>query len=170
MIRYALYCEHDHPFEAWFGSSTDYDLQAARGQVECPMCLSTAVRKQVMSPAIATSRRRSEAEPNAVVPAGGPASPADGGAQEVVPAEAQAQMRTMMLEALGKVRRHVEETFDYVGDSFAREARDIHEGRSEQRGIYGEASPTEVKALLNDGITVAPLPAEPVVKSKRELN
>jgi hypothetical protein len=169
MIRYALYCEHDHPFEAWFGSSSDYDVQAARGQVECPMCLSTAVRKQVMSPAIATSRRRSEAEQDAAVPAivAKPEGPAG---QEVASPEAQAQMRTMMMEALSQVRRHVEDTFDYVGDSFAKEARDIHEGRSEQRGIYGEASPKEVQALLNDGITVAPLPPAPAVRSKRELN
>jgi hypothetical protein len=168
MIRYALYCEHDHPFEAWFGSSSDYDSQAARGQVECPMCMSTVVRKQIMSPAISTSRRR-EAQPAAQVPAADATSDAVAG-QEVASPEAQAQMRTMMMEALSQVRRHVEDTFDYVGDSFAKEARDIHEGRSEQRGIYGEASPKEVKALLNDGITVAPLPPAPVVKSKRELN
>ncbi len=169
MIRYALYCEHDHPFEAWFGSSSDYDVQAARGQVECPMCLSTVVRKQVMSPAISTSRRRGEPEGTAIVPAEASQPPESPGHHVAAP-DAQVQMRAMMMEALGKVRRHVEETFDYVGDTFAKEARDIHEGRSEQRGIYGEASPKEVQALLNDGITVAPLPPEPVVKTKRELN
>jgi hypothetical protein len=168
MIRYALYCEHDHPFEAWFGSSGDYDIQAARGQVECPMCLSTAVRKQVMSPAISPSRRRPDA-PTAPIPAVG-APPADGAGADAAPPEVQAQMRAMTMEALSQVRRHVEATFDYVGDSFAKEARDIHEGRSEQRGIYGEASPREVQALLNDGIAVAPLPPAPGVKSKRELN
>jgi hypothetical protein len=169
MIRYALYCEHDHPFEAWFGSSSDYDVQAARGQVECPMCLSTAVRKQVMSPAIATSRRRSQGEPNAPAPTGG-AQAGDGGGPEIASPEAQAQMRTMVMERMNKVRRYVEETFDYVGDSFAKEARDIHEGRSEHRGIYGEASAKEVEALLNDGVAVAPLPPAPVTKSKRQLN
>jgi len=169
MIRYALYCEHDHPFEAWFGSSSDYDVQAAQGLVECPMCLSTVVRKQVMSPAISTSRRRSEAEAAVTVPAVA-ATPDGAVGPEVASPEAQAQMRTMMMEALSQVRRHVEDTFDYVGDSFAKEARDIHEGRSEQRGIYGEASPKEVQALLNDGITVAQLPQAPAVKSKRELN
>jgi hypothetical protein len=169
MIRYALYCEHDHPFEAWFGSSGDYDVQAARGLVECPMCLSTVVRKQIMSPAISTSRRRSEAEASAMVPVVD-AKPDGAVGPDVASPEAQAQMRTMMMEALNQVRRHVEDTFDYVGDSFAKEARDIHEGRSEQRGIYGEASPKEVQALLNDGITVAPLPQAPAVKSKRELN
>jgi hypothetical protein len=147
MIRYALACEHDHPFEAWFASSGDYDDQARRGLVECPMCGSSSVRKQIMAPALAGTRRRDEAAPTP---------------------ESQAQMRSMMMQAMGEVRRHVKETFDYVGDRFAQEARDIHEGVSEARGIYGEASPKEVKALAEDGIKVAPLPPAP--KPKAELN
>jgi len=66
------------------------------------------------------------------------------------------------------VRAHVESNFDYVGDAFAREARAIHEGRSEERGIYGEATSTEVKGLVEDGVPVAPLPPAP--PSKTELN
>jgi hypothetical protein len=60
----------------------------------------------------------------------------------------------------------VETHFDYVGDGFASEARAIHEGKSEERGIYGEASPAEVKALVADGVPVAPLPPEPPKKSE----
>jgi hypothetical protein len=67
----------------------------------------------------------------------------------------------MMMEAMGRVRAHVESNFDYVGDSFASEARAIHEGRSEERPIYGEASPGEVKALVADGVPIAPLPPKP---------
>jgi hypothetical protein len=148
MIRYALSCEHEHLFEAWFRSSSDYDDQAAKGMVECPACFSTAVFKQVMSPAIAGTKRT---------------------ASEPTP-EDQSHMRSMMMDVLGKVRRHVEDNFDYVGDAFAREARDIHEGVAEQRGIYGEATPTEVKALVADGIQVAPLPPAPVDKPKPQLN
>ena len=148
MIRYALVCEHDHPFEAWFGSSADYDDQAGRGLVECPYCASRAVRKQIMAPAIAGAKREAD----------GP-SP-----------EQAAQMRSMMMEAAGKVRAHVESTFDYVGDTFAREARAIHEGRSEERGIYGEANPREVKALVEDGVKVAPLPPAVTPKPKEQLN
>jgi hypothetical protein len=66
------------------------------------------------------------------------------------------------------VRRYVEETFDDVGDAFAREARAIHDGDSEDRGIYGQATPAEVRALSEDGIRVAPLPPAP--KPKSELN
>jgi hypothetical protein len=149
MICYALVCEHDHGFEAWFGSSDDYDDQAARGLVECPVCASRDVRKQIMAPAVSGTKAQKS---------------------QVMTTEAQAQARSMFMEAMGKVREHVEQNFDYVGDSFAREARDIHEGRSEDRGIYGEASPKEVKALAEDGIRVAALPPAPAAKPKASLN
>ena len=135
MIKYALTCDHDHGFEGWFGSSADYDEQAGRGLLECPLCGSGAVKKQIMAPAVAGTKK---------------ASP------DVPP-----QMRSMMMEAMGKVRAHVEQNFDYVGDAFAREARDIHEGRSEKREIYGEATPAEVKKLRDDGVPCAPLPPAP---------
>jgi len=76
--------------------------------------------------------------------------------------------QAMMLEAMGRLRRHVEENFDDVGDTFAKEARAIHEGKSEVRGIYGQATPTEVRDLVEDGVPVAPLPPEP--PKKTELN
>jgi hypothetical protein len=72
----------------------------------------------------------------------------------------------MMLDAMGKVRQHVEENFDYVGDAFAKEARAIHEGKAEERGIYGEATGAEVKALIEDGVPVAPLPPKPPTKTE----
>ncbi|MFN5614292.1 MAG: DUF1178 family protein, partial [Brevundimonas sp.] len=74
----------------------------------------------------------------------------------------------MMMEMVSRVRRHVEDNFDYVGDAFAREARAIHEGRSEERGIYGEATPEEARALIEDGVPVAPLPQPP--PDRRDLN
>jgi len=136
MIRYALICDHDHGFEAWFGSSADYDAQAERGLIECPVCGSGVIRKQIMSPAVAGTKT-----------AAGP--------------DAAAKMQTLMMQAARKVRAHVEQNFDYVGDAFAREARDIHEGRSEKREIYGEATPAEVRKLKDDGVPCAPLPAAP---------
>ncbi len=142
MIKYALQCDQAHEFEGWFGSSTDYDDQAARGLVECPVCGSHGVSKQIMAPAVAGTK-----------------------AQRAAPAP-DPKMREMMMAAMGEVRRHVEDNFDYVGDAFAKEARAIHEGKSEERGIYGEASPTEVKALVEDGVRVAPLPPGPPKKTE----
>jgi hypothetical protein len=143
MIKYALQCDHAHAFEGWFGSSAAFDDQAERGLVTCPVCASQTVSKQIMAPAVAGTKKRDAVAPTA-------------------------QVREMMNAALGEVRRHVEDNFDYVGDAFAKEARDIHEGRSEARGIYGEASPTEVKALVEDGVQVAPLPPAP--PKKTEIN
>ena len=78
---------------------------------------------------------------------------------------AEVTKRAMMMEAMARVRAHVTDTFDYVGDTFAREARAIHEGKSEERGIYGEATVAEVKGLVEDGVPVAPLPPEPAKKT-----
>ena len=143
MIRYALICEHEHGFEGWFGSSGDFDDQQTRGLLECPVCASKAVRKQIMAPALAGTKRTVQDE--------APSSP-----------------RGMMMEAMGRLRRHVEENFDDVGDAFAREARAIHEGQAEERGIYGQATPQEVRELVADGVPVAPLPPEP--PKKTEIN
>lgn len=140
MIRYALSCDHEHEFEGWFGSSADFDDQQGRGLVECPLCASRAVRKQIMAPAVTGTRRTvRDTEP--------------------------AKMQAMMMEAAGRIRAHVEENFDDVGDGFASEARAIHEGKAEDRGIYGQATQAEVRDLVEDGVPIAPLPAEPVRKS-----
>ena len=142
MIRYALACGAGHDFEGWFGGSDDFDVQSARGLVSCPACGSPEVRKQIMAPAVVTSKGKAETPP-------GPS-------------------REMMMEMANQVRRHVEDNFDNVGDAFAREARAIPEGRSEERGIYGEATLREARELLEDGVPVAPLPLAP--PDRRDLN
>ena len=147
MIRYALVCDREHEFEGWFGASADFDDQQARGLIECPVCASKAVRKAIMSPAVAGTKKRG---------------------QDSAPEPSQGQSQAMVMEAMGRIRRHVEENFDNVGDAFAKEARAIHEGRSEDRGIYGHATSKEVRELIEDGVPVAPLPPEP--PKKTELN
>jgi hypothetical protein len=144
MIKYALVCEFGHEFEGWFGSSSEFDEQSSEGLLACPACGTTAVRKQIMAPAVAGTKKRGAPEP---------------------------AMRQLMMEAMGKVRKHVEDTFDYVGDRFAKEARAIHEGKAEERGIYGQATQAEVRSLVEDGVPVAPLPpAPPEPPKKSQLN
>ncbi len=143
MIKYALLCEHEHSFEGWFSAGEDFEDHRSRGLLECPVCASKAVRKAIMAPAVRGTKAQGQPGPTP-------------------------DMRQMMMQAMGEVRRHVEENFDYVGDSFADEARAIHEGRSEDRGIYGEATPKEVRDLAEDGVRVAALPPKP--PEKREIN
>lgn len=140
MIRYTLACSLDHEFEGWFGASSDFDDQSARGLIGCPVCGSTDVRKAIMAPAVVGAKKGD--------------------------VNATAEKRAMVMQAMEAVRDHVETHFDDVGDSFASEARAIHEGRSEQRGIYGQASPKEVKDLVEDGVPVLPLPPKPMEKQK----
>tara|TARA_R110002072_G_scaffold96378_8_gene212045 strand:+ start:1331 stop:1753 length:423 start_codon:yes stop_codon:yes gene_type:complete len=128
MIRYALLCDQEHGFEAWFSNSVAFDDQNERGLIECPQCGSVMVRKAVMSPAVATSRKR-DATP-------------------------EAKLKAMALQ----VKAHIRNNFDYVGADFAAEARAIHAGDKPDRQIYGEASPEEGEALREEGIPVAPLP------------
>lgn len=142
MIRYALVCDAGHGFEAWFSTSESYAEQSSQGLVECPFCASREVRKQIMAPAVAGTKKSMPSR------------------------DAAPQMQTMVMEAMRHVRAHVEENFDYVGDAFAREARAIHEGEAEHRDIFGEATPAEVRALKEDGVPVAPLPPAPADKAK----
>jgi hypothetical protein len=142
MIRYALVCDRAHEFEGWFAASADFEAQSERGLIECPVCASRIVRKQIMSPSVAGAKKRGE-----------------------LAGRAPGAKQAMMMEAMARVRAHVEDTFDYVGDTFAREARAIHEGKSEDRGIYGEATPAEVKGLVEDGVPVAALPPAPPKKN-----
>lgn len=131
MIRYALLCRKDHEFDGWFRSSSVFDEQAKAGGVVCPVCGSRKVRKALMAPSVAKSERGAG-----------------------TPAEA---IRTMMVA----LRRHVEENCDYVGAEFAETARRIHYGEEEHRGVYGEATPDEARALVEEGVEVAPLPILP---------
>ena len=159
MIVFDLRCAQAHVFEAWFGSSADYEAQRERGLVACPLCGDTAVEKAVMAPAVAPkgNQRRMPAptEPapsSTAAPSAAWPSPLAAHPPEVVKA---------MLAALAEVQAKVEANCDYVGDRFADEARAIHHGETESRGIYGEATPEQAAALRDEGIDVAPLPFRP---------
>lgn len=132
MIKYQLLCADDHEFEGWFRDSADYDAQAADSLVECPVCASSDVRKAVMAPAISRKRANNPERLNAI--------------------------REDMIQAARRARDYVEKNFDYVGDKFPEEARKIHYGEASERGIYGEASGKEVKELIDEGVSIAPLP------------
>jgi len=132
MIRYALRCDREHRFDSWFGSSDDFDRLTDAGLVACAVCGSSAIEKDLMTPGLASSAPASAPDLRA------PASPAE--------------------QALGELRRRIEAAADDVGRDFAAEARRIHDGLAPERAIIGEARPSEARALLEDGIPVAPLP------------
>ncbi|HEX3405257.1 MAG TPA: DUF1178 family protein [Acetobacteraceae bacterium] len=152
MIHYDLRCSHDHGFDGWFKDSTAYDKLAKRGLVECPHCGDTKVERALMKPAVATNRKALPAPAPTPAPQP-PAAPAAAVAGGPLPD----QMRAM----LQRMRAEVEKNCDYVGPQFAEEARKIHRGESDKRGIYGETSPEQAEALSEEGIEFSRIPWVP---------
>jgi hypothetical protein len=134
MILYQLKCEKDHQFETWFKDGQTCDKQLSRKSVECPVCGDKSVSKALMAPRI--------------------------GGQD----KARAEQRQMLVAAeevkrqLQEIRTQIEDNCDYVGTQFAEEARKIHYGEADARGIYGEASNDEYQELNDEGIEVARVP------------
>jgi hypothetical protein len=137
VIRFSLSCEHSHDFEGWFRSNEDFDSQSKRSLVECPVCGSHKVEKALMAPAVSTGRKR-----------------------EKVALAMNEQQRAAMAQ-IKALTAKIRENADYVGDKFAEEARKIHFGESDPRGIYGEATTEEAKSLVEDGVAFMPIPVLP---------
>jgi hypothetical protein len=137
VIRFSLVCEQDHAFEAWFRNNEDFDAQKERHLVACPQCASTRVEKALMAPAVSTSRKQTQM------------------------ALAMGEEQRQALAQLKTLAQKVKENADYVGPKFAEEARKIHFGETEARGIYGEATSEEARALAEDGVEFMPLPSFP---------
>lgn len=151
MIRYDLKCADGHHFEAWFASADAYADLEARGLLSCALCGGDRVEKALMAPGVP---RKANAAPEAGpgAPAGGPPN---GGAPMLnapVPPEIEAK--------LAALRKEIETKSDYMGADFATEARKIHTGDADARSIWGEATGAEAKALLEDGVPIAPLPVK----------
>lgn len=141
MIVFDLRCGAGHVFEAWFGSSAAYEARVAAGQVACPMCGDTMIGKALMAPGIPTKGNRRDAAPSPV-------------------AVKQALQRLASLQAKAL------EGSQWVGSDFATRARAMHDGDEAHVPIHGQASLAEAKALVDDGVSIAPLPL-PVVPPER---
>lgn len=135
MIVFDLICGDGHRFETWFRDGEAYEAQAAAGEIVCPACGDTTVAKAPMAPSLA--RGAAPREPGET---GGPAE---------------------MMRSLRALREHVEKSFDHVGERFPEEARKIHYGEAEARGIFGEASDDEAKSLDDEGIEFQHIPWAP---------
>lgn len=138
MIKYTLACDNAHSFEGWFSSSADFDRQADLGLVTCPVCGSASVGKELMAPSVSTARKKDETK--------------------------VLMMDQARKEAVAKIRElvtSIRENAEDVGTKFPEEARKIHYGEAEQRGLIGQATVDEAKALLEEGIEIAALPVLP---------
>jgi hypothetical protein len=150
MILYRLKCRKGHEFEAWFASSGAYDKQAERGQLSCPKCGTSQVAKAPMAPRIAKRGKSRSADKPAETPAEAPK-----------PETRRVAAHGELAAAMRKLRAEIEEKSEYVGPRFSEEARKIHYEEVPARGIHGEATADEAKALSEEGIEFFPLPILP---------
>ena len=132
VIVYSLRCRNGHEFEGWFRDSASFDVQSGEGSLCCPTCNSRRVEKAIMAPALAAGRSAQKAQN-------------DG---------------KSMRQFMTGLRKYVQEHAEYVGPKFAEEARKIHYGETVDRHIYGETTAEEAKALVDEGVDVAPLPPD----------
>jgi hypothetical protein len=141
MIRYALRCPSGHQFDAWFRDSDAFESLSAAGRVACALCGASEIEKALMAPSV-----RGE-ESSGAQDAGNPE-----------PSAALSEPASPSERALAGLRRYLSTHSDYVGRTFAEEARRIHLGETEARSIWGEATPEDARALREEGVPVAPLP------------
>jgi hypothetical protein len=159
MIHYNLRCDRGHAFESWFQSSSAYEQQENRKLVNCPICGSAKVERGIMAPRIVSKKSRERAAEPAPVPAAAPAS----STEVTSPASTPLMMapERELRAKLRELRDHIVKNADNVGERFPNEARKMHYGDIEHRPIYGEASPDEARALIDEGVEVSPLPVLP---------
>lgn len=143
-----LHCAQSHGFEGWFASEDDFASQLERGLISCPMCGDSTITKKPSAPRLNL---------------GHAAPPAESTTQDVV-ASPDPQM-AMQAAWLAMARRVMANTDD-VGERFAEEARRIHYGEVEQRGIRGKASAQETAELADEGIEVMQLALPELLKGR----
>lgn len=148
MIVFDLSCDGGHVFEAWFGSSDDYEAQRTRGLLSCPLCNSMTVDKAAMAPRV--GRKGNQQTLPAVRENRSPMPLSN---DVALPEQAKT-----MLKALADAQAEMLKNSDWVGTRFADEARAMHLGETEHRTIHGQTTLDEAKSLIEDGVPVAPLP------------
>jgi hypothetical protein len=154
MIHYQLRCSQAHGFDGWFKDSASFEKQAKRGLVECPECGGTDIERALMAPALT---KRSNTLPAVVEAPPAPAEAPAAGSEKVTAGRLPAQV----LAALQRMRAEVEKNCDYVGAEFADQARAMHRGEVEAKGIYGETTEEQAESLADEGISVAKIPWVP---------
>jgi hypothetical protein len=129
-----LRCGREHRFEGWFASDEDFAAQGERGLVACPLCDDKTIVRLPSAPRlnVTTSRGDADAPPPA--------------ASEIAQARSQGRWLRAMRDAIAAT--------EDVGDRFPEEARRIHYGEAQERGIRGRASAEDAEALRDEGIEV----------------
>jgi hypothetical protein len=159
-----LSCAQGHGFEGWFGSEADFQQQLSAGQIACPLCADVSITRLPSAPRLNLSGAKPPISAP-TRPATPPADMAPGGSAVMhgnMPEALQHRLQDLWAQTVREVLKHTED----VGERFPEEARKIHYGESQARGIRGQASVEERAELADEGIEVMPLPMPMALKGK----
>ena len=130
MIVFNLICSKcEYEFEGWFDNSSAFESQKKRKLINCPNCESSKIKKTLVAPNVGKKSNTKKTT-----------------------------NKKTIASNINKIKKIVEDNFDYVGDQFTEEAKKIKYGETEDRPIYGEATIEQTKELIDEDISITPLP------------
>ena len=133
MIKYNLKCKNKHEFESWFSDSKEFEKLRQKKIIECTLCGTKNVQKSIMSPSILSKN------------------------QKVKNIQSARYLKKIRKDLL-KMRNFIEKNFNYVGDNFPQEVRNIYYDKNKNKNIYGKATPEEAEELREEGIELTTIP------------
>tara|TARA_B110000027_G_scaffold133290_1_gene161396 strand:+ start:586 stop:1008 length:423 start_codon:yes stop_codon:yes gene_type:complete len=133
MIKYLLKCKNKHEFESWFSDSIEYEKLKKKNLIECIFCETSAVDKSIMSPSILGKKNKVD---------------------NIMEDKEFFQFK----KDLQKIKTFVKKNFDFVGDKFSREVREIYYDKKKKKNIYGTISSKEKEELEEEGIGLTSVP------------
>jgi hypothetical protein len=133
MIKYNLKCKHKHEFESWFLDSKEFEKLKSKKMIECIFCKTKSIKKSIMAPSILSQEQKQKN-------------------QKTIKYVEKIQ------KDLLKMQNFVEKNFEYVGNNFPREVRNIYYDKRKNKNIYGKATPEETQELEEEGIELTAIP------------
>ena len=134
MIKYNLKCENNHEFESWFSDSKEFDKLNKKHLLDCIYCNSKKIEKSIMAPMISSSKNKDENI-------------------EIISKDIDNEKNKLL-----KLRKYIEENFDYVGKDFSKKVREVYYDKKNKKGIYGTTTAEERDELAEEGIDLLSIP------------
>ena len=133
MIKYNLKCKHKHEFESWFLDSKEFEKLKSKKMIECIFCKTKSIEKSIMAPSVLSQEQKQKNQ------------------------KSIKYIKKVQKDLL-KMRNFVEKNFEYVGNNFPREVRNVYYDKRKNKNIYGKATPEETQELEEEGIELATIP------------
>ena len=133
MIKYNLKCKHKHEFESWFLDSKEFEKLKSKKMIECIFCKTKSIEKSIMAPSVLSQEQKQNDQKSI-------------------------KYIKKIQKNLLKIRNFVEKNFEYVGNDFPREVRNVYYDKRKNKNIYGQATPEETQELEEEGIELTAIP------------